>query len=79
MELARSRLRRPRFTLAEIAGLIAGVALALRWPILIMPTLSFALFPLLDRLGLSLIWALIIMSVVGFVLGFSLPLIVGHR
>jgi phage shock protein PspC (stress-responsive transcriptional regulator) len=78
MQLYRSRLRRPRFTLAEVAGLVAGVALALRWPILLMPTLSVALILFLDRLGLSLILAFILTSVVWLVLGLSLPLIVFH-
>jgi phage shock protein PspC (stress-responsive transcriptional regulator) len=78
MQLSRSRLRRPRFTLAEVAGLVAGVALALRWPILLMPTLSVALILFLDRLGLSLILAFVLTSVVWLVLGLSLPLIVFH-
>jgi phage shock protein PspC (stress-responsive transcriptional regulator) len=78
MELYRSRLRRPRFTLAEIAGFVAGVAMALRWPILIMPTLSVVLILFFDRVGLSLTWALVMTSVVGLVLGFSLPLIVAR-
>jgi hypothetical protein len=33
MELYRSNLRRPRFSLAEVAGLVAAVAVAFRWPI----------------------------------------------
>ncbi len=78
MELYRSHLRKPRFTLAEVVGLIVAVALALRWPILLLPTFSVALFLLFDRLGLSVIWALILVSVVGFVLGLSVPLTVFH-
>jgi hypothetical protein len=78
MELDRSRLRRPRFTLAEVAGLVAAVALAVRWPILLLPTLGVALGLFFDRLGLSLIFALILISVVVLVLGFSLLPIVAH-
>jgi hypothetical protein len=79
MELYRSRLRRPRFTLADVAGLIGAVALAFRWPILLLPTFSVTLYLFCDRLGLSVIWLLILASVVGLVLGLSVPLIVAHR
>jgi hypothetical protein len=72
MEILQSRLRRPRFSLAELAGLVAGAALALRWPILLLPMLSIVFFYVADRLGLSVIWFLILMSLVGFVLGLIL-------
>jgi hypothetical protein len=75
MHLYRSRLRRPRFNLAEVAGLVAAVAFAFRWPVLLVPTLGAALCLFLDRLGLSVIWILIVISVVGFVLGLSLPIV----
>jgi hypothetical protein len=78
MELYRSQLRRPRLSLAEVAGFIAAVALAFRWPILILPTLSVALTLFFDRIGLSVIWSLILTALVGLILGLSLPVIVAH-
>jgi hypothetical protein len=78
MQLYRSRLRRPRFTLAEVLGLIVAVALALKWPIFVLPTFSVALVLFFDRLGLSVIWTLILVSAIGFVLGLSVPVIVFH-
>jgi hypothetical protein len=71
MEPYRTRLRRPRFHLAEVAGLVAAVAIALRWPILLLAVLAAALYLFSDRLGLSVIWFLILVSVVGLVLGFA--------
>ena len=78
MELYRSRLRKPRFTLAEVAGLVAGVALAMRFPVLIVPTLAVAHCLFCDRLGLSGVWCLVLAIVAGVVLGFSLPVIHHH-
>jgi hypothetical protein len=78
MELYRSQFRRPRLTLAEVAGLIAAAALAFRWPILILPTLSVALTLFFDRIGLSVIWSLILALLGGLILGLSLPIIVAH-
>ncbi len=78
MGLFRSHLQSPRFTLAEVAGLIAAVAIAFRWPILLLPTFAAGLILFLCRLGLSVILVLIIASVTGFVVGLSLPLIVTH-
>lgn len=78
MELYRSRLRRPRFTLAQVGAFIAALAMALRWPILLLPTFSIGLALCLTRVGFSLIWTLIIASIVGFILGLSLPAIVAH-
>jgi hypothetical protein len=75
MELYRSRLRRPRFHLAEVAGLVAALAVALRWPILLLPTLSAALAVSFVRLGLSLIWVLVLMSALLFVLGLCMGFI----
>jgi hypothetical protein len=59
-------------------GLTVAAALALRWPILLMPTFAVTLFLGFDRLGLSVIWTLILVSVVGFILGLSVALIVSH-
>jgi hypothetical protein len=69
MYLLQSRFQRPHFTLAEIAGVVALVAAALRWPVLILPTLAIVLAFLCDRSGLSLAWTLVVISAVGFVLG----------
>jgi phage shock protein PspC (stress-responsive transcriptional regulator) len=69
MELLRSRLRRPRFTLAEITGVVAMLAVAFRWPIFILPTFVVVLTFLCDRSGLSLVALLIVASAVGVVLG----------
>jgi hypothetical protein len=74
MELYRSHLRRPRFNLAEVAGLVVAVAVALRWPFLLMPTIAVAWYVLCERLGCSVIWCLLSLSVLGLVMG----LVMGH-
>jgi hypothetical protein len=74
MEWYRSHLRRPRFNLAEIAGLVVAVAVALRWPFLLVPTIAVVYYVLCERLGLSVIWCLLSQSVLGLVTG----LIMGH-
>jgi hypothetical protein len=76
--LFQSRLRRPRFTLAEVGGLVAATAVAFKWPILLVPTLSVALTLYFTRLGFSLILAIILVSLALFVLGLTLPPIVAH-
>ena len=78
MELYRSQLRRPRFTIAQIAALIAIVALVFRWPILILPSLTVTLILVFDRIGLSVIWSLIIASILGLVLGLALLMTIAH-
>jgi hypothetical protein len=74
MDWYRSHLRRPRFNLADIAGLVVAVAVALRWPFLLVPTIAVVYYTLCERLGLSVIWCLLSISVLGLVMG----LVVGH-
>ena len=69
MEWYRSHLRRPRFNLADLAGLVVAVAVALRWPLLLMPTVAVVYCLLCERLGLSVIWCLLSLSVLGLVMG----------
>jgi phage shock protein PspC (stress-responsive transcriptional regulator) len=79
VQLYRSRLRKPRFTLAEVGGFVAAFAVAFRWPILLVPTFSVALTLFLTRLGISLILALILVSGALVVLGLTLPAVIVHR
>ena len=58
--------------------MVAAAALAFRWPILTLPTLSVALTLFCDRVGLSVIWSLILALLGGLILGLSLPIIVAH-
>jgi hypothetical protein len=69
MELIRSNLRKPRFALAEAIGWIAAFGVALRFPLLLVPTIALALGYLFDRAGFSLLWTLLAISMIGFVLG----------
>jgi hypothetical protein len=73
-----SRLRRPHFTLAEVGGLVGATAVAFRWPIFLVPTLSVALTLFFSRMEFSLILAIILVSLALFVLGLTLPPIVAH-
>jgi phage shock protein PspC (stress-responsive transcriptional regulator) len=78
VKLFQSRLRRPRFTFAEVGGLVGATAVAFKWPILLVPTLSVALTLFFTRLGFSLILAIILVSLALFLLGLTLPPIVAH-
>jgi hypothetical protein len=69
MELIRSNLRRPHFSLAEIIGWIAAFGIALRFPLLLVPTIAVSLAYLFDRAGFSLLWTLVATSLIGLVLG----------
>jgi hypothetical protein len=78
LEFYQSHLRRPQFSLAEVAVLVAAVAAALRWPVLLLPTLAVVLYLFCERIGLSLIWLLVLVSLVGLVLGFTVKPLVPH-
>jgi hypothetical protein len=69
MDWYRSHLRRPRFNVAEVAGLIAAVWVAFHWPHLLVPTIAVAHCVLCNRLGLSVLWCVLSISVLGVVIG----------
>ncbi len=75
MELLQSRLRRPRFTLAEIAGVVALLAVTLRWPVLILPTLAVVLTFFCNRSGLSVVGTRTVAAAVGVVSGIVMALV----
>ena len=79
MEWYRSHLRRPRFNLAEVAGFVLAVAVALRWPFLLMPTIAVAYCVLCERLGLSVIWCLLSISTLSFVMGLVMGYFAVHH
>jgi hypothetical protein len=53
-------------------GLVVAVAVALRWPFLLMPTIAVAHYVLCERLGLSVVWCLFSISVLGLVMGLAM-------
>jgi hypothetical protein len=69
MNLVHCTFRKPRFSLTDIAGLIALAAVTCRWPFLAVPSFSIVLVILLERAGVSLVGVLLITIVVGFLLG----------
>jgi hypothetical protein len=74
----RCEFRRPQFALADLAGLIAAVAVACKWPFFILPTVGLVLTILLDRVGLSLVWILLAVSAFGLALGLLMKPIIVH-
>jgi len=75
----RPQTRRPRLTLAETAGVVAVVAVALRWPFLLAFLSGLILLYVGPRLGLSHAATLILISVTGLVLGLTFTLIIPGR
>jgi hypothetical protein len=70
MELFRSQFRRPRFSLIEMAAAVVTVAVAFKWPVLLLPTSAVVLLLFLDRCGFSLVLALAVISALGAALGY---------
>ncbi len=64
-----ANLRWPRFSLAEVIGWIAAFGVALRFPLLLVPTIAVPLAYVFDRAGFSMLWTLVAISLIGFVLG----------
>jgi hypothetical protein len=78
MRFIRCEFRTPQFALADLAGLVAAVAIACKWPFFILPTVALALTILLDRVGFSLVWILLAVSALGLALGLLMKPIIAH-
>jgi hypothetical protein len=78
VELLQNRFRWPRFKLAEVAGLIAAVAVGCTWPPCLFLTLYAALVVLLDRIGLALVWILIVCMGIAYVVPFVIAPVRAH-
>lgn len=70
-----TQLRRPRFSITEIMGWIAGVAVACLWPPLILLVIGAATTWLLHhKMGVPLLMICLLMVIVGSVAGLVIPL-----
>jgi hypothetical protein len=69
MDLLKSNIRRPRFSLAEVISWIAALGIALKWPLLLFPMTVVFLTSFLDGVGFSLLWTLVAMTLIGLVAG----------
>jgi hypothetical protein len=65
-----TRFQKPRFSIAELMAVVASLATALAWPVLLFPTCVAVLSLALLRMGFTLIAVCIMVSILGFALGF---------
>jgi predicted membrane-bound spermidine synthase len=63
--------RIPRFSIAELMAVVAALAVALAWPVVLLPTCGVVLTFALRRAGLTLLAICVIMSVLGSALGLA--------
>ena len=63
--------RKIRVSIAELMAAVAALAVALTWPVVLLPTCGSILAIALHRAGFTAVTICIIMSVLGFVLGLT--------
>lgn len=68
-----SQFRRPRFTLAEVGWVVAALAVALRWPPLLFPTVAGVLSWVASKSGVSLALMIAVSSILGLLAGLLMP------
>jgi hypothetical protein len=63
--------RKIRVSIAELMAVVAALAVALAWPVVLLPTCGSVLAIALHRAGFTTVTILLIMSILGFVLGLT--------